>query len=196
VLRWSLPGSGGVEREMVVRGEDAPVVISGRTKQAIVLSFVSADGDITSPDQECLLIQPSDVSEAGRQYNLTFDRDYPTSTPAGEVLVTQNGNEPAHWTATIFGDVTGPSLRVNGSTVAWPDAYNLPADATIVIDTKAKTILLNGVAFDSVYGLTNFTDWQWADLMLQPGANAVMYFAQSLGTGTVMQMCWRPTWAG
>jgi hypothetical protein len=197
-LRWSLPGS-GAERQTTVRGESAPVVITRAKHPVLVLSFVSADGEITSAgDPQCQPIDPAIDIEEGRPYDLTFNRSYPPSLAVGDRLVLVDGNEPAHWTLTIFGEVTDPFFKVNDTTIFTNlgEGVDLPADSNLVISTRDKTMYLNGNAADSRYDRTNFTAWTWSDLLLQPGENLVRFGAVVLGPGASALLCWRPTWAG
>lgn len=192
-LRWSLPG--GEPRQMTVRGESAPIDFSQPRYLPLVISFVAEDGEITSPNVECLLIQPALDVELGRVYDFAPNRSYPPSGAIGDRSVTHLGNEPANWTATIFGGVVDPFLRVNGVTVSWT-GLTVPAGSSIQIDTRERTMFLNGVAADNTYGLTNFQQWSFADLRLQPGVNRVRFGGQNLDAAAVMQMCWFSTWAG
>ena len=196
-LRWTLPRSGS-EREMTVRGVSAPVLIEGPKHPVLVVSFVAADGTITSPDEECLTVSPSSDDEPGRSYDLSFDRTYPASLGPGARILTQTGNDYAHWRGTIFGAADTPSFRVNDTEVTFDNngGLALAAGQWLEIDTKAHTMLLNGVAADSRYDRTNFTEWQWEDLMLKPGENLVRFVADVLGPSGAMQFCWFPTWAG
>lgn len=198
VLSWSIPGSGGVVRELVVRGDGAPVAIAGAKHQAVVCSFVASDGTITSPDLECTVIQPAADVELGRSYNLVPNRAYPTSSAIGDRLIMQNGNERADWTAVIFGDVTNPYLVINGVRVEWSSNGGLliPPGSSLVIDTKAKTMYLNGDVANPRFDRSNYTDWSWPDVMLRPGQNTIRFGGAVLGLNASVNLCWKPTWAG
>lgn len=195
-LRWTLPHS-AAERELVVRGEDAPTVIDGPRHPVLAVSFV-ASGAVTSPDEVCMLINPGTDTEQGRTYNLTFNRTYPASQAIGNRLVNQAGNTDAHWTASIFGAVTNPYLRINGVEVNFNQngGLDLAAGSSVVIDTLARTIYLDGDPASSRYSRTNFTAWSWADLLLKPGDNLVRFGGSVVGAGGSVNLCWRPTWAG
>lgn len=198
-LRWSLPGSSD-ERECIVRCDDAPVVIEGPRHPALVMSFTAAEGEITSPynaEVDCTDIEPAVDVEVGRTYNMTYNRTFPSSQAVGDRLVNQGGNERAHWTGVIFaGDgTTDPYLRINSVTVSFSGLV-LPGGAAVVIDTRERTMWLNGVVGDSVFGLSNFTQWAWEDLMMEAGSNALRFGATVLGTGAVMQLCHPRTWVG
>jgi hypothetical protein len=180
---------------MVVRGEPPTVDVQAPKHPPLVLQFTSEDGTIVSPDLECITIEPAVDVEEGRDYNLTFNRSYPPTAAIGDRTVVQAGNAAADWTATIFGQATEPYLRINGIFVNWT-GLELPPGSAILIDTRQRTMNLNGVAADSVYQFSNFQQWSWDDLRLKPGSNRVRLGATSLGISAIMQMCWYPTWAG
>lgn len=191
IMRWSLPGSGDF-RQMVVRGEGVPVQVSRPRHLALVVQFTS-DGEIISPEQEAVLIEPALDVETGRAYDRTYDSTYPASIAVGDRIVTQGGNEPAHWVGTIFGNVTGPYFKINGTTVEFAADYNLPDGSAILINTRERTMYLNGDPSDSVGHLTNFDEWSWDQLMLIDGENQVRYGAEV--TGAAMQIVFHKTWA-
>lgn len=195
VMRWSLPGTDGVMRQMTVRGEAMPLIIAGARFPTLACSFVS-DGEITSPEQECTTISPSSDTELGREYDLEFDRVYPESAPVGSRLVTQNGNEPAHWTGTIYGPVTDPFLEVNEASITWDEngGLTLLAGEYLTIDTRERTMYFNGDTGESRYDRTNYSEWWWDDLLLQPGLNELR-FGDTVEEGGSFSLCWHSTWA-
>lgn len=194
VLSWSLPGSPELERAMVVRGEGLPVEITAPKYTVLQTQWVAPDGEIVSPSETCQIIDPSGDTEDGRTYDLTFDRVYPPSAGIGDRIITQNGNEDAHWRATIFGPCEDPFLRVNGVTIKLT-GLTLNSGSNVQIDTRARTIYRNGDPTQSDYALTNYAVWAWADLMLHPGGNLVRYGADVLGVGSTVQFCWRDSYA-
>lgn len=199
LMQWTVPGSPHV-RELTVRGEDAPISIGRRSHPVIVTSWDAADGEITTPfdpTADCTIIEPAIDVETGRTYDLVFNRTYPPSLAVGDRTVISGGNERAHWSAVIFAGTgtTDPYLRINGVTMSF-SGLTLPEGSTVVIDTREHTMWLNGVPGDSVHQFSNFTQWAWEDLMLEPGANALRFGASALGSGAVLQLCHRKTWAG
>lgn len=201
VLTWSLPGSEGVLRQMTVRGDSAPMQIERAKHPALVLQFVAPDGEITTPVDNVERIDPATDTEEGRVYatgsELRFDRNYPVSLALGGRLITQNGNEPAHWTLAIFGGAVNPFFEVNGVTIDFNanGGLTLSAGQSVVIDTRERTVYLDGDPATPRYDRTNFAEWSWADLLLQPGANLVRFGADTL-TGGQASITWRDTWAG
>lgn len=197
-LRWSLPGS-TLERQLTVRGDSAPMTFDGPKHPMIACQFVAAGGEITSRDQQCVTINAStDVAEPGRTYPLTFPRVYPASLGVGARLVHVGGNEPAHWIGTIFAAVTNPTLMINGISVNFDQlgGVDLTGVQFLVINTRNRTIYLNGDPATPRYDKSNYTAWSWADLLLQPGDNLIRFGGSVIGTNPSVNICWYDTWAG
>jgi len=197
VLSWSLPGSDATVRQLTVRGADAPVVVAGPKHPVLALSFVAAEGEITSVAQQCANITPSAATaEPGRTYPLTFPRTYPASPGIGARLVTVGGNEVAHWVATLHGAITNPLLSVNGITINFDERGGvvLASGSTLVIDTRARTIYLNGDPSTPRYDKTNLTEWSWSDLLFDPGVNTLRFDGTSIGADASVDVCWYDTW--
>jgi hypothetical protein len=200
-LTWSLPGSGGVMRQMTVRGDSAPVVIKGSKYPELALQFVAPSGEITTPGEHVTTIDPASDVEDGRVYStgsdLRFDRDYPATLAIGDRLITQNGNEPAHWTLAIFGGCVNPFFSINGATIDFSSngGLTLTAGSSVVIDTRERTVYLDGDPSTSRYDRTNFAEWTWDELLLQPGGSLVRFGADTLTGGTAV-LTYLDTWAG
>lgn len=178
-------------RSFEVRGVDAPVVIDGPKFQTVVCQWVALDHRATSIEQTCVSIGATEVEEFGRVYDLEFDRDYPFSPPVGSTTVMMNGNDPADWVAEIVGGVTDPILKVNDIEITFT-GITVTTGQLLVIDTKARTMIQGGNL--SVYGNSNFVDWEWDDLLLRPGENKVKYEGTSLDASSYVLFCHRDTW--
>lgn len=193
VLQWEIPGSPGVIRQMEVRGESAPVIIEAWKHPTVVCSFL-ASGEITSPVVKSTTIIPSLDVEAGRPYDLAFDRNYPASLGPGDRLLVNEGNERAHWSAVISGIATNPTLTINGIPITWTQV--LVGGDTISIDSKERTMFFNNDVTEPRFHVTNYTTWSWDDVMLEPGPNSVRFSATSLGLGGAVTVTWSDHWAG
>lgn len=198
IMRWSLPGSGGRERQMIVRGDSAPMVIAGPKHPVLALAFVAPEGEINSAGPPiCQKIEPAVDTELGRTYDLTFNRGYPTSSAVGDRLVVVEGNEQAHWTATIFGDVDNPYILINGVRMEFNrGGLFLPPGNHLQIDTREKIVRLNSDPLSPRFDRANFTEWTWTDLLLRPRNNTIRFGGARLGVGAAMNFCYQPTWAG
>lgn len=192
-LTWALAGSPLSLRTLVLRGVDAPIVIDGPSYQRIVCSWVSVDSFILGTEEHCetAIASPDD----GRVYDLTFDRTYTGPLPASAFYAFNAGTAPAHWRAVITADVVDPTIRVNGVDMDFDQngGVTLVAGQTLNIDTKARTILLDNNPTTPAYDRTNFTDWSWDDLLLQPGNNLVQFITSIGDTGT-LTVCWYDTY--
>lgn len=178
-------------RSFEVRGVDAPIVINGPKFQTIVCQWRAVDHRATSIEETCVPVGPTSAVEFGRPYNLVFNRTFPASSPVGVTFVTMNGNDPADWRAEIVGAVTDPAIKVNGITISFT-GVSLTAGQLLVVDTRSRTMIQGGNL--SVYGKSNFVQWTWDDLLLQPGQNTVQYSGTGLGSGSYTLFCYRDTW--
>lgn len=193
-LHWTLPGS-TMERSLLVRGVGAPVAVTRRNLHGVAAQWVGVLGVTESPAESTVLINPSTDTEVGRTYNLTFDRSYPFSLGVGDRIVRNDGNADAEWRATIFGPCTTPTLSINGVDLTFDRGagLTLAAGESVTIDTRERTVLLNGDPNESRFGRLNFTDWSWPDVRLAPGDNLVRYEAASGPEGSV-EFRWRSAW--
>lgn len=191
-LSWSLAGSPTDIRALTVRGVDLPVPVTGPRFLTVVASFVSTETFARGVEQNCETIVPSGEGEVGREYDLEFDRVYPFSLPSGSFVITNAGNAPANWTGTIFGPITNPVVTVNGVPVEL--TIDLLAGQTLVINTERRTILFDGDPDDSRYNVANYTQWQWDDLVLEPGDNLFRLTGDPSGTGAALTVCWFDRW--
>jgi hypothetical protein len=200
-ITWTLPGS-EARRKLRVRALGAPVPIVRKSHPLLICSFVSADGEVTDADGGsnddgllCASLRPSADSEPGRTYNLTFNRTYPPAAGQGARILVVGGNERANWTARLDGPVNGPSLRVNGITISWP-TLNLTVGHSLHISTRDTTMLYDNDPLQPRYGISNFADWVWGDLLLYPGENEIRFSGADIDlTQTDVEFCWENTWS-
>tara|TARA_R110000823_G_scaffold1464_2_gene5717 strand:+ start:527 stop:1411 length:885 start_codon:yes stop_codon:yes gene_type:complete len=192
-LNWTIPGS-TQERSLLVRGESAPVSIQRPQANTITASFIGVRGVLESPDESTLLITPGSDVEAGRTYDLTFDRVYPAGAPIGSRIAVNYGNEATDWSATIFGPAVNPTLTINGVDMSFDrdGGQSLSAGETLTINTRTKTIYLNNDPTASRYDKINFTDWSWEQVRFVPGQNIVQYEEPTLQGSC--QFTWRSAW--
>lgn len=200
-LTWQLPGSDEL-RSAVVRGVNWAWAVSGPKAQGIAPQWVCASGEILAggPDaQRCETIKPSASVESGRTYDLVFDRSYPASDPVGGRTIHNPGTAHTHMVLTIYGPVTNPSFTIHGDTVFKTDRLGgiaLTAGQTLVVDTRNRTVLFNGLTGSSRYQNTNYDEWNWDDLMLHPGENVIRFDGTGITVQTSAELCYTPTYVG
>lgn len=199
-LTWQLPGSDQM-RAAVVRGANWGWTVATPKAQSIAPQWVAPSGEILAggPNaRHCETIMPSADVEAGRTYDLVFDRVYPPSGTIGGRSIVNPGTMPTNWTLTVFGPVTDPSFTVNGVQLKTDrlGGVVLAVGQTLVIDTRNRTVLFNGLAGSSRYQNTNFDQWAWDDLLLESGTNIVRFDGETLTTQTAAELCFTPSYLG
>jgi hypothetical protein len=199
-LTWQLPGSDEL-RAAVVRGANWGWTVSGPKAQGITPQWVVPDGMILlgGPDaHQCVTIRPSVSVEAGRTYDLVFDRQYPASDPIGGRSITNPGTAPTHWTLTFYGPVVNPSFTINGIqfTTDRQGGVTLAAGQSLVVNTYNRTVLFNGLPDASRYQCTNYDTWAWDELLLEPGANVIRFDGTGLTAQSSAQLCYTPMFIG
>lgn len=122
---------------------------------------------------------------------LTFNASPPFtfgSAGGGGLLDCSNaGTFETPWVATFTGPIVSPSLEHVGQAKIMSFSGTLAAGETLVVDSAARTVLLNGTA--SRYSwLSSLSQW----FTLEPGVNTLRFAAAS-GTGTV-SVAYRDAW--
>lgn len=181
-------------RSLLLRGVDGPLTVDAPKALTLVCQWVAADSFTSAIEESCAVANLTGTSELGRDYDLTFDRDYPFSPPFGITYFYPNGNAPMDWTGTITAQVANPTIYVNGIAVSFT-GVTLLAGQTININTATRTILRNNDPTDSLYGFTNFADWTWDDLRVVPGENQIRLEAASTAGGApAFTLCYFDRW--
>jgi len=198
-LVWSVQRNMNEFRSSVVRGFDAPVLIDAFAYPTIIFQFVTTEAFLEAPEETCFIANPNvPAVEEGRNYDLTFDRQYAPGGPTDSIFVFNPGSAPANWTGTILASADQPNIVVNGTAMRFNanGGVNLIAGQTLNISTQERTILLNNDPTESRYDRVNFEDWNWDQFLLRPGLNVIRFN----GTGawfdgnTRLQVCTRGAW--
>lgn len=197
-LTWQLPRSTAL-RSAVVRGVNWGWQVAGPKAQGIAPQWVVPSGEILAGGPQalhCETIKPSSDIEDGRHYDLTFDRVYPPSNPIGGRTIQNPGTGLAHWVLTIFGPVANPIITINGIDFKTDrlGGITLVAGQTLVVNTRERTVLLNGIAGASRYQNVNYDEWSWDDLLLRPGTNIVRFDGTGLTAQSAAELCFTPTY--
>lgn len=198
-LTWQLYGS-STPRAAIVRGVTWPYAIDGPKHPTIAVSWIIPSGEIVEggPNaKHCVTIQPAGEIELGRVYNLVPDRRYAASGPVGSRIINNAGTDWTHWVLTIHGPVVNPSFIVNGVGVRFnrDGGLTLAVGQSVVLDTRARTALFNGDDTDSRYGNLNYDEWNWDDVRLAPGQNAVRFDGTNMTPMSTAVLCWTGTFA-
>ena len=187
------PGPTNPVRSLMLRGADAPLVIDGPRYRTLVCQWVAQEPYTSGLEETCAVASVTGTDEFGRDYDLDFDRDYPLSPVYGFTFFNTAGNAPMDWTATLTAEITDPEILVNDTTVQFT-GLTLTAGQTVEFNTQDRTILRNGDVLDSVYGLTNFSEWSWDDLRLVPGENKIRLQGSATVGEPSFTLCWFDKW--
>lgn len=146
----------------------------------------------TDPRKYSTTEQTASTGLATSSGGLTFPASAPFvfgSGGSGSTMSCPNdGTFAAPWVATFAGPLVAPTLtHVDSGKALILSGANIAAGETLIVDSLARTILLNGTA--SRYSWLAATS-QWFDL--SPGTNSVNLTGAS-GSGTV-SLAWRSAW--
>jgi hypothetical protein len=197
-LTWQLPRSNEL-RAAIVRGHAWGWEIAGPKAQGIAPQWTVPSGEILAGGanaRHCETIKPSSDAEGGRTYDLTFDRVYPASPPIGGRTIHNPGTSSAHWELTIYGPVVNPTVTINAIVFETDrlGGITLVPGQTLVVNTRDRTVLLNGVAGASQYQHVNYDQWSWDQLLLVPGNNSVRFDGTGLTVQSAAELCFTPTY--
>jgi hypothetical protein len=119
------------------------------------------------------------ATEAGRAYDLTFDRTYPASSVAGSVEVNNEGNSDAHPVVWIYGPCAdfGVENLTTGQVLQMKEPFGLLAGEFLVIDFEAGTILMSGDIANSRRKFLDTSVSEWWTLV--DGVNIIRAVAGS-----------------
>lgn len=223
LFTWSHAGTPTELRSLAVRGVDAPTIIAGPLYQTMVMQFYSAEAFVRNPVQSHVTTRLSGSVEQGREYELSADtgngtgetgplytnegttdqpagRAYPAQTPVGSRSANNKGSAPADWVATIFagasGTVENPRIQVGDAEMNFDQdgGFTLTPGQTLVIDTRERSILLNGDPTASRFDRSDFLAWAWDDFQLLAGDNVVRLDFTGSSTTAALTLSWFDSW--
>lgn len=157
----------------------------------ITVQWVAPLGILESSALNDALIYAGGGAVAGRTYPLTFPRTYPSSAPLGTGAVINAGNADAYPLIRLYGPSTEPEFWNDTQGKVFKFASLTVAAGTFVeIDTRAKTIRLNGDPASSLQNKLVFPDSSWWSL--SPGENDLRFVpATYTASTTVAEIIWR-----
>jgi hypothetical protein len=123
----------------------------------------------------------------GFGFPLSFPFGFGGAASTDGAFVTNSGNRPTPPTFTISGPCTDPSIRdeTYGNILSFN--ITLASGETLVIDTKYKTVRLNG----TTNRRNTMTNFEW--FFLNPGNTFIRYGA-STGTGSSLNISFHSAW--
>jgi len=194
VLHYILDRPGYPERTCVVRAANYDWPIAGPDQRDIALQWVAADPTMYDPTVNTVIAWAGSSGGAGRIYNWTPNRVYPTSgsgQTSGLIMVA--GDFPVRPLLQIYGPITGPQVSFIGAGMGSTQLrtmsnYTINAGHFLQIDTRTKEVFLDGDRTQPAGSAMDWANSTWP--VLVPIGNN--YWSMTLfGTSTTnASQCW------
>jgi hypothetical protein len=188
-LHYVLDRPGSPERTMKLRAAGYSWPIAGPSQRDIQLQWVADDPAALDPAEQTVIAYRGSSSAAGRLYNLTFNRIYPTggaSPSTGHMVI--GGDLPVRPRLRIYGPVTGAQVDMAPGTAGGPKAisvaflnsFTIGAGHYVEVSTANRTAYLDGDASQSVIASIDWYRSVWGVLP----ANTTSYLTFIIGSTT------------
>lgn len=195
-LHYVLDRPGAPERVLVVRGAAYAWKLEGASQRDISLQWVAADPVAYDPAQRVVTAFAGTTAGAGRAYDLTYPRTYPTGTQSpSSGTIHGNGDLPLQPLLRIYGPITAPAVSIRAAdgtlyVVGFLSSFSIGAGAWVDVDTAARTAFYLGDPAQPILAQLNWTTLAWP--VLPAGADHVMTLAgTATGAGTQVQAIWQ-----
>lgn len=183
------------QRITLRRSQYSDVFAAGQGDSAsIVAQWIAPLGIIESAVEHVTSIFAAGGTTAGRVYSLIPSRVYPASAPLGAGTIVNAGNADSYPLLRIYGPTTEPVVTndTQGKSLAFT-GVTLVAGEYLEIDTRSKTILLNGDPSASRYSRLSFPASAW--FTLSPGGNVLRFHPATYTTAmSLTEVSWRDAW--
>jgi hypothetical protein len=156
------------------------------------LQWVAPDGVVEDETATVAIADPS-ADAFGRSYPLVPSRSYLlTSAPAGAATCRNAGNVATYPLIRLYGEATNPKIRnlTTGATLGF--LMSVGDGEWLEIDTRERTVRLNGISSQSRYDRLDVLDSTW--LTLQPGVNHLWYTCDTSGVNARAEIIYRSTY--
>jgi hypothetical protein len=196
VLHYVLDRPGAPERTMTVRAAGYSWPIVGPVDRQIHLQWIAADPVARDPVQRSATAFAGSSVGAGRGYNLTFNRSYPSGGGSSSAAtITSPGDVAVRPLLRIYGPVTAPVVTFTPSAglVALQLTMVVSGGHYIEVDCAARSAYLDGDRTQNV-----LTQMDWATMnanggwpLIPPQTTVTMAMTgQSTGGQTQTQAFW------
>jgi hypothetical protein len=188
-----------VVKTITLRAAQATALFDNPQTSPAQLGFKAADPVAYDQNVQTIYMVPSGT-QAGRAYNLTFNRVYPSTGVTGATSV-NHGDLVTFPRLRVYGPASNVYIGWNtGSplvqyTLAFLSTFSVPAGDSLVIDCKARTMYLNSDPTTSRYNQVDFAGssggWPYIPATPAPGFTSWLLNASSYSTATQLQVTWQ-----
>lgn len=150
--------------------------IAGPDTVEIALQWIAADPVARDPSSKTAIAWAGASGGSGRVYNLVFNRIYPAGSGGAIAgIIHSNGEVPVRPILDIYGPITNAQVSI--STVA--NSLNTAAQIKVVagyviaaghflrVNTRDKTVYVDGDTTQPAGSAIDWTNWFWVDLAPQ-----------------------------
>lgn len=183
------------ERRIRLRADQHSAPIERPGFAQVTVGWRGPDGVQESTTLTSDVATATPAVEPGRSYPRTYVLSYPASSPIGSITINNHGNVAVYPVLYLYGPATDPRVEnITGGGSLEFAGLTLGDGDYLQIDTRERTILLNGMSTASRYSLLNFAASAWAGLELAPGNNLIRYFPVTYGAGAKAIIRYRTAW--
>ncbi|MEV4096977.1 phage distal tail protein [Streptosporangium saharense] len=155
---------------------------------AATLQWLCSDPRCYELAERSVTITPGVSGSGGLVYPLAYPLTYGTAGASNNATATNIGNDPSSPLLTFTGPITTPRLVNTTLGYGLEFAVDVLAGQTLVVDTDAGTVLLNGS--DRLYTRSNLSvPVEYFELY--PGDNNLTLLAAAFGTGASLTVTWK-----
>jgi hypothetical protein len=196
ILHYILDRPGAPERVLTVRASGYSWKVEGDNQRDISLQWLAADPIVRDPTEHVATAFAGTVGLAGRTYNLTYPRTYPTGTAApSSAIIHSNGDLPVKPLLRIYGPIGGPVVTIraaDGTNYAVPflGTFNIGAGTFAEVDTDAHTALYQGDPNQPILNQLDWTRMLWPVLAPQTD-NTMSLTGSNTSPATQVQAIWQ-----
>lgn len=182
----------GSERRVRLRADQGSSPWTTPGLREVQVAWRAPDGIVEAAEATIVEADAAAEVEGGRTYPLIHPRTYPTSVPAGAFEIV-NETAEVYPVFEMWGPCTGPRIenRDAGGYLSFP-TVTLAASQWLEVDTKERTVRLNGLANQSRYDDVDFATLVWPSA--GPGTTSWRYFPISFDAGCHVVARVRPGW--
>lgn len=190
-LTWQVDEpTGGTNTQFISVRRQQPLRIGGAWQKDFQLSLVAADPCIYGATLYNLSVTSLGAAAAGRAYPHGFPTNYGGGAISGQLLVENRGNACSYPLLTLAGPGTNPVVYNLTTGGVIPINYTLSTGDSMLVDTRNRTIVLNGTT--SRYGSLDFLNTVWFGL--NPGINDIRIAWASFSGSAGLTVQYRDAW--
>lgn len=183
------------ERQATVRAMPYAGPVDFGDETTAIAQWVVPSGLFESADLQTVEVAASDEGVDGITLELALPFVFPAANPSASVEVTNYGDRQAYPLIHLHGPWSGEA-RVQNMTTGREiviDGENVAAGNYLAIDTRKKTVLLNGDPSNSRYNRLVFPDTQW--WAIQPGTQRLRFLAETAAAPARMLVAFRSAYS-